>query len=186
MARGPRGQTPHMDLPWRREERLLRRLVGTGSRRGASPASRVGDILRQPLVWAGLATTIAVTGPRGRRAALRGATCSAVANLIHLPLKRMIGRPRPWGAQLIARRRLGRAFPSGHTASDLSFVLGASQELPVLLIPLSAATLASHWSLIRARKHYPSDVLSGGAIAVAVTAAAWRWRPPRAARAIRA
>jgi undecaprenyl-diphosphatase len=175
-----------MERLWRREERLVRRLVGAGSRRGTSPASRAGDVLREPLVWAGLATTIALSGPRGRRAALRGATCSAVANLIHLPLKRAIGRPRPWGAQLIAGRSLGRSLPSGHTASDLSFALGASQELPVLLVPLSAATLASHWSLIRARKHYPSDVLGGGAIAVAVAAAAWRWRPPHAGRAVTA
>jgi len=58
-------------------------------------------------------------------------------------------------------------------------MLGAAQELPGLLVPLSGATLGSHWSLIRARKHYPSDIIGGGAIALAVTAAAWKICPPR-------
>ena len=163
----------------RREERLMWKLVGTGSRRGASPPSRAGDVLRQPLLWAGFAAALSLTGPRGRGAALRGATCSAAASLIHLPIKRVVGRRRPRGAGLMGVGPATSSFPSGHTASDLSFMLGASQELPLLLIPLSVATLGSHWSLIRARKHYPNDVIGGGTIAITVTAAAWKLRPPQ-------
>lgn len=159
----------------------MRRFVGRGSGRGKSPASRAGDVLRSPLVWAGLASAIALSGPRGRRAALRGVTCSAVASLLQLPLKHAIRRPRPRGARLHGGVLLTSSFPSGHTASDLSFVFGASQEAPLLFVPLSAATVASHWSLIRSRKHYASDVVAGGAIALAVTAAAWKLRPPGAA-----
>jgi membrane-associated phospholipid phosphatase len=48
----------------------------------------------------------------------------------------------------------------------------------VLAVPLAAATLGSHWSLLRSRKHYPSDIIGGGAIAFAVAAAAWLLRPP--------
>lgn len=165
---------------WRREERLMWKLVGTGSQTGASPLSRAGDFCSQPLVWAGFAAALSLTGPRGRRAALRGVTCSACASLIHLPIKCAFGRPRPRGARLMGGiGPLTSSFPSGHTVSDLSFTLGASQELPLLLVPLSAVTLSSHWSLIRSRKHYPSDVIGGGAIAVAVTAAAWKLLPPR-------
>jgi hypothetical protein len=43
-----------------------------------------------------------------------------------------------------------------------------------------------HRSLIRARKHYLSDMLRGGAIAVVATAAAWKIRPPRDTQAERA
>ncbi len=161
------------------------KFVGTGSRRGASPVSRAGDILRQPLVWAGFATAMSLTSARGRRAALRGVACSTVASLIHLPLKRVFRRPRPRGARLHGGVLTTSSFPSGHTASDLSFVFGASQEAPILFAPLSAATIASHWSLIRSRKHYPSDVVGGGTIALAVTAAAWKLRPPRAAASLR-
>ena len=169
------------DVRWRREERLLWKVLGTGSRRGSSRASRAGDVLRQPLVWGGFATAISLTGARGRRAALRGVTCSAVASLIHLPLKRAFRRPRPRGARLHGSVLTTSSFPSGHTASDLSFVFGASQEAPILFAPLSAATVLSHWSLMRSRKHYPSDVVAGGAIAFAVTAAAWKLRPPHMA-----
>lgn len=162
------------------------KIVGTGSGRGESAASRAGDVLRQPLVWIGLGTAIALTGPRGRRAARRGALCSATASVIHLPLKRAFRRPRPRGARWHGGNLPTSSFPSGHTASDLGFVFGASQEAPILFAPLSAATLASHWSLIRSRKHYPSDVVAGAMIAFAVSAAAWKLRPPRAARGLRA
>jgi undecaprenyl-diphosphatase len=60
------------------------------------------------------------------------------------------------------------SFPSGHTASELAFALGAAQEVPLLFVPLYAATFASEWSLIRSRAHYLSDVLAGGGLAVAV------------------
>jgi hypothetical protein len=51
--------------------------------------------------------------------------------------------------------------PSGHIAADLSFVFGAAQERPAAVIPLSIVTLGSHWSLLRTRKHYPSDIVPG-------------------------
>ena len=163
---------------WRREERLMWKLVGSGSRKGASATSRAGDVLRQPVVWGMLGGGIALTGPRGRRAALRGAVCSVTASVIHLPLKRVVRRPRPLGAGARSVGPLTSSFPSGHTASDLAFLFGAAQELPAAMVPLSLATLGSHWSLLRTRKHYPSDIVAGGAIALAVSAGAWMIRPP--------
>jgi hypothetical protein len=149
---------------WRREERLMWKLVGKGSRKGASAPSRAGDVLRQPVVWIASAGALALSGPRGRRAALRGATCSLTASLIHLPIKRVFRRRRPLGAGVRSVGPLTSSFPSGHTASDLGFMFGAAQELPLVLIPLTIGTLGSHWSLLRARKHYPSDIVAGGAI----------------------
>ena len=122
--------------------------------------------LRQPVVWVATVAGIAVTGPHGRRAAVRGVTCSAAASLIHLPIKRLFRRPRPRGAGIRAVGPLTTSFPSGHTAADLSFMFGAAQELPGLLLPLSIGTLGSHWSLLRGRKHYASDIVAGGAIAL--------------------
>jgi undecaprenyl-diphosphatase len=165
---------------WRREERLMWKLVGTGSRKGTSAPSRAGDVLRQPVVWAVFAGGLALSGHRGRRAAVRGSACAATASIIHLPIKRLFRRPRPLGAGIRAVGPLTSSFPSGHTAADLSFIFGAAQELPVLLLPLSISTLGSHWSLLRARKHYPSDIVAGGVIALAVNAAAWKLRPPLA------
>lgn len=48
--------------------------------------------------------------------------------------------------------------------------------------PLSAATLGSHWSLMRSRIHYPSDIIAGGFVAMVVSAATWKLWPPRPAR----
>jgi membrane-associated phospholipid phosphatase len=38
--------------------------------------------------------------------------------------------------------------------------------------------LAVHWSLIRKRAHYPSDVLAGGALGIAVALGMWKLWPP--------
>lgn len=160
----------------------MRGLVGTGSRKGKSAASRAGDVLSRPGVWMVFAGALSLSGPRGRRAALGGTTCSTAASLIHLPLKRAFKRPRPRGAGIGSIGPVTSSFPSGHTASDLGFMFGAAQEIPVLLIPLSFATLGSHWSLLRSRKHYPSDIVAGGAIALLVNVLAWKLRPPQKPR----
>ncbi len=165
------------------EDVLMRKLVGKGSRRGGTWFGRVGDLVTKPPVWAGVAATLATGGPRGRRAALRGSVCYAAAGLVHVLVKAIVGRSHPPGA---GRRRIGpltSSFPSGHAASDLGFALAASQELPLAFIPLSAATLAGHWSLVRKREHYLSDVLAGGALGMAVAAAAWKLWPPGGAAA---
>lgn len=61
-------------------------------------------------------------------------------------------------------------------------MFAAAQEMPLLIAPLSVATLGSHWSLMRSRIHYPSDIIAGGVVAVAVTGAAWKLWPPHARR----
>lgn len=160
------------------EDPLMRRLVGTGSRKGSTPLGRTGDVIMHPPVWAGLAGALALTGPRGRRAGLRGITCYGAAALAHLPLKALVGRRHPTGAALHNLGPFTSSFPSGHAASDLAFALGAAQEIPVLLLPLSAATTAVHWALIRKRSHYVADVVVGGALGIAVALAAWKLWPP--------
>lgn len=165
---------------WRREERLMWKLVGKGSRRGSSLPSRAGDAMRRPRTWAGITAVLFASGPRARRAAVRGAGCAGTASLIHLLVKPLFARRRPWRAQLMHVGPLTSSFPSGHTATDLGFTFGAAQELPWLLAPLSFVTLGSHWSLLRAREHYPSDVVAGGALAFVVAGAAWKLWPPAA------
>ena len=134
-----------MARAWRGEERLMWKLVGTGSRRGSSLPSRVGDAMRQPRTWIAITTVLALSGPRGRRAALRGVGCAGTSSVIHLLVKPLFRRRRPWRAQLMHLGPLTSSFPSGHTASDLGYMFGAAQELPWLLAPLSCVTLGSHW-----------------------------------------
>ena len=161
------------------EDALVTRLVGKGSKRGSTPVGRAGHLMQRPPAWACVAALLAASGPRGRRAALRGGACYLSAAAVHLPIKAAVGRRHPPGA---ARHQLGpvtSSFPSGHAASDLAFVFGAAQEWRALFVPLAACSLAVHWSLVRKRAHYPTDVLAGGALGIAVALAIWKLWPPR-------
>lgn len=160
------------------EDLWMTKWVGKGSRHGATWFGKAGDIAQQPPVWAGVALTLGVGGPRGRRAALRGSVCYAAAALAQITIKPVVGRSRPVGAGLLRLGPVTSSFPSGHAATDLAFNLGASQEIPLLFVPLSAATLTAHWSIVRSRGHYMSDVLAGGGLGIAVALAAWRLWPP--------
>lgn len=161
------------------EDALVSRLIGKGSRKGSTWVGTAGNIIQRPPAWAAVAAIISATGRRGRRAALRGSVCYLSAALAHLPIKAIVGRRHPPGSALLQLGPFTSSFPSGHAASDLAFVLGASQELPILFLPLSGATMAVHWSLVRKRAHYPTDVLAGGVLGIAVAAAAWKLWPPR-------
>lgn len=155
-------------------------LFTRGSKRGSTWFGRLGDVAQQPPVLAGVGAAIAALGgQRGRRAAGRGALCYGAAGIVANGLvKPLVGRSRPPGSGKGRSGPLTSSFPSGHAATDLAFALGAAQEVPWLLGPLSLLTLSAHWSLVRSRGHYPSDVLVGGAIGVAVVLLAWRLWPP--------
>ncbi len=161
------------------EDTLMDRLVGRGSRKGTTWFGRVGDVTQRPVTWAGVALALALAGGRrGRRAALRGGVGYAIAALAHLPLKALVDRDHPKGAFRLNLGPFTSSFPSGHAASDLAFVFGVAQELPLLLLPLSGATLAGHWTLLRKRSHYPSDILVGGTLGLVVAAILWKLWPP--------
>ena len=165
------------------EDGLVAAVVGKGSRKGSTFFGRVGDTVQRPPMWAVIAAGLSATGERGRKAAVRGSACYLSAAAAHLPIKALVGRRHPPGS---ARHQLGpftSSFPSGHAASDLAFVFGAAQEMPRAFVPLSACSLAVHWSLIRKRAHYPSDVLAGGALGIAVALGMWKlWPPGHAAK----
>jgi len=159
-------------------------LVTRGAKHGSTWFGRVGDVTKQPYLWAGIAGVLAVAGPRGRQAATRGGAGYVAATLVHLVVKRVVGRTRPPGASRhTSIGPLTSSFPSGHCASELAFSLGAAQEVPWLFVPLYAATFAGEWSLFRSRAHYPSDIFGGAAISVALALVAWKaWPPHRVAR----
>jgi membrane-associated phospholipid phosphatase len=157
------------------------RLMPRRARQGSTWFGRVGDVVQQPPVWAGLAAALALTaGPRGRRAALRGSAYYGVAAVVgNLVIKPVVGRRRPPASGKGKMGPVTTSFPSGHAATDLAFTLGASLELPALFVPLAGATMAAHWSLVRSRGHYPTDVLAGGALAVLLALVMWKLWPPR-------
>jgi membrane-associated phospholipid phosphatase len=128
------------------------------------------------LLWYGIAGLLALTGPKGRRAAARGVLSlfgsSAFANLVAKPI---FGGPRPHADDVPARRQLkefpkSASFPSGHTASAFAFATGVALESPwraVLVAPL-AVTLG--YSRLHVGAHWLSDVVGGAVIGVGVAA----------------
>ena len=165
------------------EEMLMARLVGDGARKGTTVVGRFGDVTKRPVVWAGIALALALSGSKGRNAAVRGGVGYVSGALIQLPVGVVVHRKRPEGAARLAR--LGpvtSSFPSGHCASELGFSLGAAQEIPWLFAPLYAATLAAEWALVRCRAHYPSDIFGGAAIAIVVAFAMSKAWPPHRTR----
>ena len=173
---GPRGRLKQWDVG---EKAAVSLLLPRRARRGSTWFGRLGDITQQPPMWAAVAAALALGGgPRARRAAARGTACYGIAAVVaNLGIKPLVGRSRPPGAGEGRPGPVTSSFPSGHTATDLAFSLAAAQEIPVLLIPFTAATLAAHWSMIRSRGHYPTDVFVGGAVGVAVALAAWKLWP---------
>ena len=164
-------------------EQVFMRLLPRKAHRGATKFGRLGDVAQQPPVWVGLAAVLGVAGgPRGRRAAVRGSLCYGVTAVVVNLIKPLVGRRRPPGAGEGRTGPITSSFPSGHAATDLAFTLGVAQEIPVLFIPLALATSAGHWSIVRSRGHYPSDVFVGGCVGVAVAAAVWVLRPPQGRR----
>ena len=165
---------------WQSVEDALVSLLPKEAHQGSTWFGRVGDVVQQPPVWAGVAGALALGGgARGRRAALRGSVCyCTTAILANLAIKPMVSRRRPPGAGDNRTGPVTSSFPSGHAATDLAFTLAASQEIPALFAVLAPATTAAHWSLIRSRGHYPSDVFAGGVLAFVVVVVAWKLWPP--------
>lgn len=144
---------------------------------------RIGSITKRPPFWAAAAAAMAVSGERGQQAALRGSVGYATAAVIANGIKPFVQRSRPPRAGKGKIGPLTSSFPSGHTATDLAFVFSAAQEVPALFVPLAAGTLSGHWSIVRARSHYISDVLAGGTVGITVALAMWKiWPPARRAK----
>jgi YegS/Rv2252/BmrU family lipid kinase len=130
--------------------------------------SRAAD---RSVVW--LVTALALTvagGQKGRAAAVRGTVSIGLASLLANTILKVIWRrPRPAsGMWAVVRRPRSFSFPSGHTASAFAFATAVSSELPYLAVPLALGASAVGYSRIRGRVHYPSDVLAGAALGIAI------------------
>jgi undecaprenyl-diphosphatase len=91
---------------------------------------------------------------------------------IYKVLKRRTARSRPFSVlseiDLIVRPLDAGSFPSGHTLHAVSFTVIATTaypELALLLVPFAVLIALSRMVL---GLHYPSDVLAGAAIGLAV------------------
>ncbi|MEY2420701.1 MAG: hypothetical protein QOI95_768 [Acidimicrobiaceae bacterium] len=143
----------------------------------ASTVDTVGRAASGGGLWVGCAALLAVCGSKGRHAAGRGLIAYGAASLLATgPAKWVSRRKRPSGLLLKDLPRLGgqpktSSFPSSHTASATAFAVAASAALPVaapLLGPLAATVALSR---VKAVRHFPTDVIAGAALGLAVGAA---------------
>jgi membrane-associated phospholipid phosphatase len=141
-------------------DRALLRLLRT---RGHPPAleraaqlyARAGE---NGVLWFALATVV-----RNRRAA-RVVLAALLANTA---VKQVVRRPRPvLGPELppLAATVSGLSYPSAHAATSFA----AAGALPWPSVPLYAAAGAMALTRPYLGVHYPSDVLAGAALGIAV------------------
>ena len=136
--------------------------------------SRAADFSK---LWLGSASAIAVFGDeQGRRAAVNGlASLALTSALVNAGLKPLWGRRRPERVKHrvpFARRvRMprSRSFPSGHAASGFAFACGVASEAPVPGGVLAVLAGLVAYSRVHTGVHYPSDVLAGAVIGVALS-----------------
>jgi membrane-associated phospholipid phosphatase len=122
-------------------------------------------------LWLGSAGILALTGPRGRRAASDGLASVALTSLVvNLLFKPLAGRRRPDRRSYSVppgrrvRMPVSRSFPSGHAASAFAFVNGVGMEAPEVGSGLTFAAGLVAYSRVHTGVHYPGDVLVGSLI----------------------
>ncbi|CAM2879831.1 bifunctional phosphatase PAP2/diacylglycerol kinase family protein [Prescottella defluvii] len=134
------------------------------------------------VLWMGVATGMALSGGRARRAAVRGllsvAGASALSNAV---LKPIFPRRRPPTGTLAFANRRGlpaprsSSFPSGHSASAAAFATGVALEFPLAGAVLAPVAAAVAYSRVHTGVHWPSDVVVGLGVGGAVALATRRW-----------
>ncbi len=118
-------------------------------------------------------------GPGAVPVSLRMILIGALGLGIYKALKSKLIRQRPYIRHAVIRQATASldlySFPSGHTLHAVSFSAVAVShfaELAWLLVPF---TLLVAMSRVVLGLHYPSDVLAGGALGLALAAVACVW-----------
>jgi undecaprenyl-diphosphatase len=125
------------------------------------------------VVWIGLAAGVAFLLKRPPLPALLlTAGCVWSADLIALGLKSATDRPRPYetlpAADPLIKAALGQSLPSGHAATSFAGAVALTflwrKGAPFFFLLATAIA----FSRIYVGVHYPTDVLAGAALGVAV------------------
>jgi membrane-associated phospholipid phosphatase len=125
------------------------------------------------MFWGGVVAAVALTGSRGRRAALRGVlTLGVSAALTNLGAKSVIRAPRP-RLRGLRHRHLNRtprspSFPSGHTATAAALATGIWVVSPRRGIPAAALAGAVGYSRLHVGAHWFSDIVTGSFVGIAI------------------
>ena len=165
---GRRGQLEALDLA------VYRAIAATDTPDLDRDFERLSRAADHSKLWIATAGALALTGSRGRRAAVNGlAAVAATSALVNLVAKPLGGRRRP--DRLAYRVPIARqvpmprstSFPSGHSASAFAFAGGVADVIPAS-VPLQFAAALVAYSRIHTGVHYPGDVIVGALIGSSV------------------
>jgi len=108
----------------------------------------------------------------------RAAVCSAVAMIftllaVNIALKPLVARIRPYevieGLTILVARESEFSFPSGHAANSLTCAWPLFRMLPKKFgVPVLVLAVLIALSRLYVGVHYPSDVIAGAAIGIAL------------------
>jgi membrane-associated phospholipid phosphatase len=135
--------------------------------------SKAADYSRLSMTSAAILAT--TRGRAGREAATRGLASVAVTSaILNLGFKPLVHRRRPdriaEAVPLVRQVRMpsSTSFPSGHAAAAFAFATGAGHVMPLSGLPLRALGALVAYSRVHTGVHYPSDVLAGALLGVAL------------------
>ncbi|HYW05074.1 MAG TPA: phosphatase PAP2 family protein [Gammaproteobacteria bacterium] len=149
--------------------RLQRRVRRPGIRFLFRLASRLGD----GIIWYALMVLLPILdGLDGLGVSLELGLTALACLAIYRATKTATARPRPWAVSQTVRageRSLDPfSFPSGHTLQAVAMTTIAVAHYPPLALVLVPFTLLVAGSRVVLGLHYPSDVLAGALIGLAV------------------
>jgi membrane-associated phospholipid phosphatase len=164
--------------PWPKLDRLDRALIAVVDRTPTSldrPLAMISHAANYSRISiAGAAGLALAGGPAGRCAAGRGLASvlatSAIANLASKPLlrrRRPTRRRKPAVGNLV-RMPASASFPSGHSAAAFAFATGAGHKLSWTRVPLMVLAAVVAYSRVQTGVHYPTDVIGGSLLGIAV------------------
>jgi undecaprenyl-diphosphatase len=118
------------------------------------------------LLWLALAAAVAIA-LRRPRVLVTTAIALALTELVTSALKLTIGRPRPDVPRLVALPH-DSSFPSGHAASSFACATVLAAAVPRARVALYVLAALVGWSRLYVGVHYPSDVIAGALLGVAL------------------
>jgi undecaprenyl-diphosphatase len=118
------------------------------------------------------AALLVVTGRTSARTLALAAVAGAVSHLIYPAIKRVAARPRPFehrGGPVAASAPLDAfSFPSGHLMTFAATTTPVVMRWPGVWLAALGLWLVLAWSRVATGHHYPSDLLGGTLLGVAV------------------
>ncbi len=152
-----------------------RAVATTSTPRLDEPLRRLSKAANYSRLSMAAAAALAVLGPdRGRRAAVTGLACVAVASAtVNIGAKLMTRRERPDREShgVVTGRHVpmpeSTSFPSGHSAAAFAFASGVRHEWPGVSVPLYLLAATVAYSRVHTGVHYPGDVVVGSGMGLA-------------------